>query len=168
MAVATMTIIAAAGLILGAASTYKQMQASSEARADQRKANEVSQAETAAGRQQQVRDQVRQDRIRRAQILQSSVDSGVQASSGELGAMSSSGSQTGYNISTISRGGNSQAGYNMFNQSAANNMASSQLFGSVANLGFGVAGQAAGTRSFQSDWDKWFGPPTTGINAPPR
>lgn len=164
MAVITALAIGALALSAGAAyASYKQGQAAASA---QKKANAVSAAQSEVNRQQAIRDQVRQERVRRAQIIAASADSGTQASSGELGAVGSLGSQAGNNIGTINRTALSQNTFSLYEQQGADARSRSALYGQVSSLAGSIGGGLTKTQSFQNSWDSWFGPPSTGINAP--
>jgi hypothetical protein len=161
MALATTTIIAVAALAASAYGMKRQQDAMQAARKDQKKASDVSAAETAAQRQQNIRDQVRQDRIRRAQIISDSANTGTTASSGEIGAVSSIGTQVASNVGSINRGANSQAGYNNYMQGAANAQGSAQTWQAITGLTSSAAGFAMNTRGFQSDFNRIFSNPDT-------
>ena len=95
-------IIAAIALGLGAVSAYKQSQAAGEAADAQKEANEAQSRAASIEAQKARVQQVREARIRRAQVLASGTNSGLGfGSSGIGGAVGSISSQMGENIGTI-------------------------------------------------------------------
>lgn len=139
---AVSTIVAGAALAVAAGSAYSQAQAAKESASERKKAGRVTQAENAASSAENRRQQIREERVRRATILQSSENTGVTASSGQLGAMSALGAQVGNNISNINRQESSANTITNLNQSAANaDYRGSQAaqIGSFAGTVFGTA-----------------------------
>lgn len=126
-------------LVITAAAAYKQNQQAHQAAAARKKANQVASAEASVRRQQDIRDQIRAERIKRAQILQASRDTGVYGSSGESGAISSLSSQIGSNIGNITRQGNTATSIANYQQSAADAMGRAATFGQISSLSMGVA-----------------------------
>lgn len=117
---AVTTIVAAAALAVAAGSAYTQAQEAKSAASDRKKAGKIQQAENQASSNESRRQQIREERVRRASILQSSQNTGVSASSGQLGSISALGSQVGGNVSNISRQETSAGAITNLNQSAAN------------------------------------------------
>jgi hypothetical protein len=103
-----------------------QMQMAAE---EQRQARSVSEAEKAQQAAIEQRQQIREERVRRARIIQSATNSGTLVSSGVSGATGSLSTQLGANLGanmgSLMRGGEISA----FNQKAAD---------------YGLAGQMAG------------------------
>lgn len=162
---AVTTIIAGASLALSAGGAYMSYQQQRQAsKAQDRAAEEqrgiqgeqkAANAEAAAAERRQ---QVREARIRRAQILQSAENTGTAASSGEVGALSSLSTQLntnlGTNASSLNRAGRisnmsqraadagSQANQHMMNAGVYQGL--SNLGGSIfqASGGWGTLGSA--------------------------
>lgn len=146
MAVATTTIIAAAAVAVAAGSAYAANEQASNAASDRKKAQKVGQAEQEAKSSEQRRQQIREERVRRATIMQSSENTGVTSSSGQLGAISALGTQVGGNISSLSRQTESASAIGSLNQSAANadyRAGQFQQVGGFAGTVFGVAAPMA-------------------------
>lgn len=146
MAIATTTIIAAAAVAVAAGSAYAANEQSKEAASERKKAGKVSSAEQEARASESRRQQIREERVRRATILQSSENTGVTSSSGQLGAISALGSQVGGNISSINRQSESANAIGSLNQSAANldyRAGQAQQIGGFAGTVFGVAAPMA-------------------------
>lgn len=154
---AVSTVVAVAGLALatgGAALSYagQRRQAANERRAEreQEKAQAEASAQRASEAAAERRQQIREQRIKRGQILQAAENTGTEGGSGEAGALGSISTQLGTNLGT------NQAGYqrgqriSMFNQNAANFMGDArsaasrgQMFSSLGQLGqqaFSAAG----------------------------
>jgi len=96
MAIATTTIIAgiaAAAAVAGTAVAYQGQQQAQAAADRNKRAQEEAQSEQKAAQAQAAaedrRRQVREERVRRARIIQSSVNTGTAYSSGEAGALGS-------------------------------------------------------------------------------
>lgn len=103
MALATSTYVAIAAVAASAAAGYEQRRQSKAAAKDQEEAAKTSQAEEMARQNETRRQQIREERIRRATIMQQSANTGVSASSGEIGAVSALGTQTAVNQASLSR-----------------------------------------------------------------
>jgi len=146
MAIATSTIIAAAAVAVAAGSAYAANEQSKDAASSRKKAGKVSQAEQDAKANEGRRQQIREERVRRASIMQSSENTGVAASSGELGSLSALGSQVGGNVSSINQQQSSANAITGYNQSAANldyRAGQTQQIGNFAGTVFGVAAPMA-------------------------
>lgn len=146
MAVATTTIIAAAAVAVAAGSAYAANEQASDAASSRKKAQKVSQAEQEARASESRRQQIREERVKRATILQSSENTGVTSSSGQLGSISALGSQVGGNISSLSRQTDSAAAIGQYNQSAVDSdyrAGQIQQVGNFAGTVFGVAAPMA-------------------------
>lgn len=141
---------AIAAVVVAAASAYQQSRASKAAAKDRKEAQQVSQAEQAAQQNQNRRAQVREERVRRAQVLQSSQNTGVSQSSGELGATSALGTLIGGNLASMQRQQNSSAAIGGLSQSAADSDLVGAQWGAVGSIAtsiFGVAANSIQTKS---------------------
>lgn len=150
---------AIAAVVVTAASAYMQGRQAKKAAAERKEAGKVSAAEQAAQAAQGRRAQVREERVRRASILQSSQNTGVGQSSGELGATSALGSLISGNLAGMQRQQRSSSAIGELSQSAANYdlrgaqwQAVGQIAGSVFSAaagGMGGGGSAPAPKSVQ-------------------
>lgn len=143
---AVSTIVAVAAVAVAGAAAYQQSRAAKAAAKDRKEAAAVSQAEQAAQQNQNRRAQVREERVRRASILQNSQNTGVSQSSGELGATSALGSLIGGNVAATSRQTRSAAGIGGAMQSAADQDLRGAQWGAIGSVAQSVFGFAAGAR----------------------
>lgn len=143
------TALAIASLVVAAGSAYMQNKAASAARRDQQKAAAVAQADTQVQRQNEIRQQVRSQRIRTAQIMQSSANTGTQASSGELGGIASLASQTGSNIGNIQGQMNSQNSIYNFQNAAMSEQGNAATWGAVGQIASSSFSVFSGTPQFK-------------------
>ena len=134
--------------------------------AEQRKAGKAQQEgqDIATAQQKSVdlankRQQLREERIRRAQIEQASANQGVGGSSGEAGAISALGAQVGANIASINQGQVAAEGISGAMSKAAGAGQRAQVAQGVASLS-GTIFQASG------GFGSIFGG-GSGINPPP-
>lgn len=144
--------VAVAGLVVAAVGTAASIQQGAEARKDQKRARREQDAargeqaaQGAAEAAQARRQQVREERIKRAQILQAAANTGTAGSTGMLGAVGGMQTQLGSNMGLSQ--GNVDRGQRIgvYNQNAANFMGESQthanragMYGSMASFGFGL------------------------------
>lgn len=140
---AVSTIVAVAAVAVAAGSAYMSAQAAKDAAKDRKQAGKVSQAETTIQRNENRRQQIREERVRRAQVLQGSQNTGVSESSGELGATSALGTLIGSNVATQARQANSSNAISSWNQSAANSDLASQQWAGIGNVAGSVFGVAS-------------------------
>lgn len=151
---AVSSYIAAAAVVVAAGSAYSAHQDAQNAADDQKKANELSTNEQKAQQAAQRRQQIREERIKRASIIQSSQNSGVSESSGDLGAQSVLNTQTGISISNLGRSSASADAISALQQSAVNNnmkAQTAQAIGGVASSVFGAASPYAAKSLFGSE-----------------
>lgn len=140
------TIVAVAAVAVTAGSMYMSSQEAKAAAKDRKQAAAVSQAESAANRNNNRRQQVREERVRRAQIMQSSQNTGVSQSSGELGSTSALGTLISANVATQSRQQNSSNAISSWNQRASDSDLASQQWSGIGSLASSVFGVAANAR----------------------
>lgn len=171
---------AIAGLALSAFGTVQQQEAQSEARKaqqnateEQKKARAEQEAMQAAQAAEERRRQIREARIKRAQVLQASANTGTSASSGEAGATggisTQLGSNIGFNLGMI----NSAQNISAFNQATQDFLSSTQnsvnqanTWGQVGNLGLSIFGQSGGFNTLMPSQPSLqqqaeFGPPAS-------
>lgn len=134
MALATSTYVAIAAVAASAAAGYEQRRQSKAAAKDQEEAAETARAEEMARQNETRRQQVREERIRRATILQQSANTGVAASSGEIGAVSALGTQTAVNQASLSRQQGTAEGITELNQSAAQHELKGQEAAAIGSI----------------------------------
>ncbi len=143
MGIETIAIVAtAAGLAGSAYSSIQQNRAQKRAAGAQKDASDTSAAMQKNQEMEARRKQIREQRIRAAQIEQSASNQGVVASSGELGSISALSTNVGSNLAAMSAQSYGAAGIGAANQAAVNAQADSQqwgmygsLFGSIGSLG---------------------------------
>ncbi len=158
MVATTAAIIAGAALATTAYSMQQQEKAEDraveqqrQAANEQRKSRATAQAGNAAQAAAEKRRQLREERVKRARILQGSVNSGTTGSSGELGAVGNLATQmgdaVGMNLGALDRGAN----ISRYEQDAAtflgnaqNEMQGANQWGQLAGLGMSIAGMASG------------------------
>lgn len=143
--------VAVVSLAVTAAAAYEQSRQSKAAAKDRKEAAAVSQAEQAAQQNQNRRQQIREERVRRATILQSSQNTGVSASSGELGATSALGSLISGNLAGMNRQSRSAAGIGAANQSAADADLKGAQWGAIGNFAGSIFGASLGAVGTQSN-----------------
>lgn len=151
-----------AALVVGAFSAYNQYEAAKDAqegREDAAREQQKAQAEQKAMNAQQQaaakRQAIREERVKRARVLQASENTGTNFSSGEAGATGGLSTQLGSNLgfsqgqfnaaSRISDYGQNAAG---FLSSAENKMTQANMWGGVGSLGMSIFSQAGGFKAF--------------------
>lgn len=152
-------IAAAASLAASAAATAYGVVESGKAADDQQEAQDIATAQQKSVDLANKRQQLREERIRRAQIEQASVNQGVGGSSGEAGAISALGVQAGTNIGAINQGQMAAQGISNSMTSAAQSQQKAQIAGGVASLAGTIFSGSGGFETI-------FGTGTT-INPPP-
>lgn len=126
MALATSTYLAVAAVAVAGATAYESNQQAKAAAKKEEEAGKVAGAEAAAQQTAQTRAQIREERVRRAQILQSSENTGVTGSSGALGSTGALQTTVGSNLAAASRQANSARAITGLQQDASNLMAKSR------------------------------------------
>ena len=125
---------------------------------EQLKAKAEQKASNAAQAAAERRQQIREERVKRARILQSSEGTGVSGSSGETGAIGSLstqlGSNIGFNLGMLDRAGN----ISDFSQNAADAMTNMNLATirgqnatNIFSIGTKLSGAIPGGSIFQAD-----------------
>lgn len=156
-AISAATWVAIGSLAVSAAAAYVSYRQQKKSARRQKEAQEVSQAEQQAQVAAQRKAQVRQERIRKAEILSSSITTGVGMSSGQIVSTSDIGSLVDNNLSQINRNENSANQYLSFSQQAANATSKANMFNSIGSLAGGVAGFALEQPGAQRDMASIFG-----------
>ena len=158
--VATAAMYAAyASAAIGAASTVYNIQQQKKAGAAQEEAQDISTAQQKSVDFANRRQQLRAERIRRAQIEQASSNQGVGGSSGEAGAVSALGAQVGANVASINQGQMAAEGISGAMSKAAGATQRAQVAQGVASLSGTVFSGAGGFNSIFSSG--------SGVNPPP-
>ena len=144
MAYATGTYVALAVFAAGTAVSVNQ---NKKAQAAQSNARDLEEAGQKAADAEMRRQRVREERIKRAQIIQFAEGSGVAASSGVEGATSSLGTQIGSSIAFQT--GQQQNAYNIGdqNQKAADSLFRADTAGKIGNLGLSTLTQTSDFKS---------------------
>jgi hypothetical protein len=135
---------AIAAVVVAAAASYQQSRQAKAAAKERKEAAAISQAEQAAQQNNNRRAQVREERVRRAQILQNSQNTGVSQSSGELGSTSALGTLISGNLASMQRQQNSASGIGVAQQSAAEADLRGAQWGAIGGVATSVFGFAAG------------------------
>lgn len=136
-------ILAAASLAVTAYSAVEQNKAAKEQAAAQKKVSEETTASNTARQMAERRQQIREERVKRARILASSEASGTTGSSGEIGAVGSLNTQLGSNVGSNQSAIQSGQRISVFQQQAADAQLDGQqagALGSLANAAIGVGG----------------------------
>lgn len=154
---AAATILAIASLVVAAAGTYESIDQGNKAAFAQKKARATASAQSTINQQNQIRDQVRAQRVKTAQIAQSSSNTGVTASSGEIGSASVLASQTGSNVGNIQAAGITTSSLNNSSQEAANAQGRQAMFGQVAGIGMAGFNIFSNTQEFKQSISSIFG-----------
>lgn len=116
--IALMAVSTAVSVASSVEASRKQKQAAK----DQKEAEMIARNEQRAQDAIQRRAQIREERVRRAQILQQAQNMGASGSSGESGGISSLSATIGSNLSSIRRGARTADSLSYFQQSAQDNI----------------------------------------------
>lgn len=156
---AALSTIAMVGLAVSAAGTafsiYSQAQAQDSAEKaanEQRKAGAWTAAQQAQQASAERRQQAREERIKRAQILNSAANTGTQASSGESGAVMGMGTQLGVNLGVNQSAINTGQIIGGINQRAADFNTSANNWSNNASLGSQFGGLGTSMFSAAGGW----------------
>lgn len=142
------TIVAVASLAIGTVSLVAGEQARGRAQNEQKKIQGEQKAQNAAQAAAAKRTQIREERVRRARILQSSEDTGTAGSSGELGAVGGMATNLATNLG--SDAGRFAAGNRIsdFAQNAANDMFDAQQADKLFSLSTSIFSASGGFSNF--------------------
>lgn len=127
-------ILGAISLAVGVIGGVAQAGAAAEAPNAQREANAIQGAQTKTNSLEERRQRVREERVRRAQIIAASEAQGTSGSSGEAGATSSLNTNFGNMISQSSGNSLANTGINAQNQRSADATARGNTIGAFTNL----------------------------------
>lgn len=142
--------------IVAITATAASIQQQGQAAKAQKKMRNEEKARNTAQQMAERRQQVREERIKRARVMQAAENTGTAGSSGELGAVSSIGSQLGANLGfnqSMIESGNRISGYA---QQAANAQTNASVFNSIAgmsgNVGSIFGSSPTAPDQFEVDW----------------
>lgn len=156
-AVAPAVWVAIGSLVVSTAAAVISYNQQKKSARQARQAQAVSQAEQAAQVAAQRKAQVRQERIRKAEIISSAINTGAGMSSGQINATSDIGSLVEGNLSQMNRNENSANQYLSFSQQSADSMSRARMFESISSLAGGVADFAIQRPSAQKSLATIFG-----------
>lgn len=129
-------IVGAVGAAAGAYGTIQAQKGAKKAAKEQEKAADVAAAQQKQEEMEKRRQQIREQRIRTAQIEQGAANAGVSGSSGEIGAKSGVQTVTASNIAFGTSAAKAAEGISEHNQAAAEANLQSQINQGIAGLGF--------------------------------
>lgn len=140
---AVSTIVTVVGMVVAAYSAQQQQSAQKKAMAqqqqaadEQKKAREEQKAAQDAQAAAERRAQIREERVKRARVVQASQNTGVGDSSGEIGGVGSSATQLGSNLGFNIGQREAASNISDYNQNAADFLSSAQSsMNSAANWG---------------------------------
>jgi len=124
----TSAIVAVTGIAISA-------EAASKARKATKERGEVQSAEQRNRDAAALRQQAREERIKRARILQASEEAGTGGASREIGAVSALRTQVSANVGRIAGGQRTAAGISDLNQDIASAQAQQQLGAGLTSVG---------------------------------
>ena len=138
-----LTLAVVATMVVSTGVSIKQQQ---EARSEQKKAQREQGAANAERAAAERRQQIREERIRRAQIEQAAANTGTVASSGAVGATGGLGttlaSNLGFNLSQVTHAGN----ISVFNQNSASAMGKAQTVEQLGSLATSIFSSTASAK----------------------
>lgn len=147
--------VSAAGTVASVSKQREAQQSQRQAAEEQRKVRAEQKAQLASEAANERRQQIREERVRRAQVIQASENTGVAGSSGEMGAVGNLatqlGTNIGFNVGSIARANRiSEASQNAADLlgSAQNSLTKANTWGSVSGLGMSIFSSAGGFNAF--------------------
>jgi hypothetical protein len=117
------------------AGTAASIDAQRDAKKSQRAAANEQRAQNASQAAKERRQQIREERIKRARVLQASENTGVQSSSGELGAVAGLSTNLSSNIGTNLGSLQTAQQISLFEQQAADHMTRANISSQIGQLG---------------------------------
>lgn len=143
-----MGLAEAAFAAIAIGSAYVQNEQQRKAAGEQKDARKEQQAMNAAQAAQERRQQIREERIRRARILQASENTGVTASSGEIGSVGGMATQLQSNVGFnrgMQRSADAISNFQQNAQDAMDRAAMAQQIGQLGQSIFGAMGSFGNT-----------------------
>jgi hypothetical protein len=141
------TLLAVASLAVAAVGTAASIEQGNKAAAAAIQTRNIQQAQNTVNQQAQIRDQVRAQRVKTAQIAQASADTGTTGSSGQIGSASVLASQSGSNIGNIEGAAITTTALNKSTQETATAFNKQNMFsqiGQIGTAGFNIFSQTPG------------------------
>jgi len=126
-------IIGAVSAITGIVGGVTQAGAAKRAANAQKEANNIQAAQTQVQSTESRRQKIREQRIRRAQIIAASENAGTTASSGQVGAVGALSTNLAGLVGSSLGESRANAGINKFNQKSADATAQSNMIGAWTN-----------------------------------
>lgn len=137
--------IAVVALAVAGAATYSANRQAKKAAEAQREASNINQASDRNKEADARRQQIREQRIRVAQVEQSAQNTGVSSSSGELGSLSALTTNAGANLASMSGQGLANQGIAQQNQNALNAQVKQGTYQSIASVSSSIFGATSGS-----------------------
>ena len=147
------TVVAVASLALGVNAALENKQAGKA----QKRARNEQQAQNRAQQMQERSNQIREERIKRARIMQASENTGTAGSSGEAGALGGMATQLGSNIGFNQGAIRAGEQISIFSQQAADSASNAQMSSFLSQAAPTIAGVGqsifkATPDTFETDW----------------
>lgn len=136
-------MVAAIGAATTVYSTVEQNRAQRRSASAQKEASDVSAAQQRQQEAEARRKQIREQRIRAAQIEQGATNQGVSGSSGELGSLSALSTNSASNLAYLSGQQRAAAGITAANQRSLNAQSDAQNAAAIGGISSTVTGLAA-------------------------
>jgi hypothetical protein len=128
------TIALTASLAATAYSAVKQQKAAGKAADAQKESSRIAGNQTKIQEMVKRRQEIREQRVRTAQMTQSAENSGVAGSSSEIGSIGSLGSITGNNVASSFGAERTSGALNALGQKSADAQAQGSMWGAVGGL----------------------------------
>lgn len=159
--------IAIFSMVVSASQAETQRREASEARGLQREANNARTAQNAADAAKERRQQIREERVRRARVIQASINTGVADSSGELGAVGALSTNLNSNIGSNLGKMQTAENISIFNQGAADAQGNIQEIGNQMQLTQSIFNMSLKFPSSASQQKELFGNPPARVDDNP-
>lgn len=137
--------VAVVSLAVAGASTYAANQQAKKSASAQKEASNISAASERNREADARRQQIREQRIRVAQVEQSAQNTGVTSSSGEIGSLSALSTNAGANLASMSGQGMANQGIAQQNQAALNAQVKQGTYQAVGGFAGSLFGATSGS-----------------------
>lgn len=142
------TAIALASLAVSAVAGYQQYEAAKDSAKAREEGQDIQAAQGTIEQRRGTRQAIREERIRRARIMQASENTGVSGSSSQFGSIAALSTLTGSNVAA-GRGRTAAArGIGRTNQTALDAQTQGQLWGAVGQVSSSVFNASGGFGNF--------------------
>ena len=141
-------ILTGISTVLGVGGGIAAAGAANNAANAEKRANQISANQSAINSQEDIRQQIREQRIRRAQIINAAANTGTTASSGEIGALGALGTNTAGIIGSANGTSAANSGINSNTQEAADYNSQAKFIGGITDS------LTNGIKSFSSVFDQ--------------